>query len=235
MMHIAVVDDNPIFVSRISSLISSAFATLGIPCKIYTFCRAFDLFNILDITPISLIFLDIDMPDINGIQAGEYLFKKGLNREIVYVSGYDSYVFDALKVYPFDFVRKSYMKTEISETIEHFIGIYKIDNSFVEVKSSYHTYRILSKDILYIEKSGRKTQIIRNNDEPLNTWSNINTFENRYHQNGFIRISSNAIINIKYLEDVNKNFVILCNDITLPISRDRFPAITAEFLNYKRK
>ncbi|WP_395025320.1 LytR/AlgR family response regulator transcription factor [Robinsoniella sp.] len=235
MIHIAVVDDEHIFRDSISEIIKNKMQCLEIPFKIHKLCDAKSLIDLVDSIPISLIFLDIDMPEFNGLDAGEYLFKRNYNREIVYVSGYENYVFDALKYYPFNFVRKTHMQHEIPSTIENFIGIYNNDYKFITITSGYKTLRVLLKDILYFSKSGRKTCIIRLNDDPIYTWESMTKIAKTCLDIGFCRISKDKIVNLKYVESIDKTEVILNNGITLPLSKEWLESSVQQFLVYRRK
>lgn len=235
MIHIAVVDDEHIFRDSISEIIKNKMQCLEIPFKIHKLCDAKSLIDLVDSIPISLIFLDIDMPEFNGLDAGEYLFKRNYNREIVYVSGYENYVFDALKYYPFNFVRKTHMQHEIPRTIENFIGIYNTDSYFIPITSGYKSLRVLVKDILYISKIGRKTCITKSNDEQVYTWESITELEKSCMDLGLSRISKDKIVNLKYVDGVEKGKVILNNGIILPLSNEWLEVAIKQFLIYRRK
>lgn len=235
MVHIVVADDEPVFIKSISDIVKNKMESLGISCIIHALDNAAGVIDLVDEYPVSLIFLDIDMPGMSGLDAAERLYKEKHNQGIVFVSGYDSYVFDALKVCPFDFIRKRKMKEEIPDTIERFIGIYRIDNKFITVKSCYKSLRILAREVLYIKKLGRNTSIIKEDGTTIKTWEPISYFEKEYESLGFIRIRKDTIVNIKYLVDVSEENVILNNGIELPSSKERYEEITRRFLAYRRK
>ncbi|WP_070042377.1 LytR/AlgR family response regulator transcription factor [Robinsoniella peoriensis] len=235
MIHIAVVDDEYIFREAISGIIIEKMKCLEIPCELHKLSDAQDLINLVESTPISLIFLDIDMPGFNGLDAGEYLFERKNNREIVYVSGYENYVFDALKYYPFDFVRKTHMQHEIPRAIENFIGVHRTDSIFINITSGYKTLRVLVKDILYISKMGRKTCITKSNEEPIYTWESMATIEKSCFDLGFSRISKDRIVNLKYVEGIEKGKITLNNGKTLPLSNEWLEVTVKQFLVYRRK
>ncbi|MDU7029834.1 LytR/AlgR family response regulator transcription factor [uncultured Robinsoniella sp.] len=235
MIHIAVVDDEHIFRDSVSEIVKNKMQCLEIPFKIHKLSDAKSLIDLVESIPISLIFLDIDMPEFNGLDAGEYLFKRNYNREIVYVSGYENYVFDALKYYPFNFVRKTHMQHEIPRTIENFIGIYNTDFKFITITSGYKTLRVLLKDILYISKMGRKTCITKSNEEPIYTWESMATIEKSCFDLGFSRISKDRIVNLKYVEGIEKGKITLNNGKTLPLSNEWLEVTVKQFLVYRRK
>lgn len=235
MIHIAVVDDESIFRDAISKIIKEKMANLEIPCFIHTISSAKDLMELIDSSPISLIFLDIDMPEISGLEAGEYLLRKSKNRQVVFVTGHECYVFDAIKVYPFDFIRKYRMEKEIPETIEKFIGTYEIDNKFISVMSGYKPLRVLVKDIVYISKINRKTCIMRMDSDPVYTWESLTSIEAECQGLGFVKIHKDTIINLKHVEGMESGKIILANGTVLTSSKDRYEATVQQFLIYRRK
>lgn len=235
MIHIAVVDDEPIFRATISSIVKDKMADLEIPCSIHVFSSSEELIRHLDSFPLSLIFLDIDMPKTSGLEAGKYLLGKSQNRQVVFVSGHDCYIFDAVKVYPFDFIRKNRMKKEIPETIEKFIGIYEVDNKFISVMSGYKPLRVLLKDILYISKINRRTCIFRIDGEPVYTWEPLSSLEKECQGLGFVKIHKDTIINLKHVDAMESGKIILADGTLLTSSKDRYESIIQQFLVYRRK
>lgn len=235
MIHIAVVDDEPIFRDAISGIVRDKMTELEIPCSVHTLSCAKDLINLVDSYSVSLIFLDIDMPETSGLEAGEYLLRKSQNRQIVFVTGHECYVFDAIKIYPFDFIRKSRMEKEIPETIEKFIGIYEMDNKFISVMSGYKSLRVLIKDILYISKINRKTYIMRIEGDPVYTWESLSSIETECQGLGFVKIHKDTIINLKHVEGMESGKIILADGTVLVSSKDRYETTVHQFLIYRRK
>jgi len=235
MIHIVVADDEPIFIKAISDIVKNKMESLGIHCTIHTLDNAEGVIELVNDYPVSLIFLDIDMPGLSGLDVAAQLYEEKHNREIVFVSSHDNYVFDALRVCPFSFVRKSRMREEIPDTIERFIGVYRIDNKFITVKSCYKSLRILAKEVLYIKKIGRNTSIVKSDGTIVKTWEPVSYFEKEYEDLGFVKIRKDTIANIKYLEAIAEDAVFFINGIVLPSSKERYAEITRRFLAYRRK
>lgn len=108
MLKIAIVDDEIAFVERIERIITETCKQLNLNFSIDKYSNGFDILD--NYKKYHLIFLDIEMPSINGIETAQKLNDLKGSSEIpflVFVSSHDELVFEALKSFPYSFIRKS--------------------------------------------------------------------------------------------------------------------------------
>lgn len=180
---------------------------------------AFEALDFLNNSSIDLIFLDIEMPDITGIN-----FVKSLNEkpQIIFTTAYEEY---ALKGYDLDIT--DYLLKPIR--FERFLKAVnkanklsrssKVDESqnFISVKSEYKTYKILFEDILYVE--GLKDYVkIHTTNKTILTRLNVKGIESKLPADKFIRIHRSFIVSLSKIESYQKAQITI-EKKTLPIGK----------------
>ena len=202
MLKIAVVDDEIVFVESLINKITAVREKLNLEFKIDKYSNGFDILE--NYSKYHLIFLDIEMPSIDGIATAKRINELKGSAEIpfiVYVTSHDELVFDALKSFPYSFIRKSKIESDLYECIN------RINNSFEELHKTIvlHTERkdipIVIGDIIYLEKI--KNYVV---------FKNIAEY-------GFIRPHIGYAVNNKYVEYISADCILLQNDINIPLNK----------------
>ena len=114
MLKIAVVDDEIVFVESLINKITAVCEKLNLEFKIDKYSNGFDILE--NYSKYHLIFLDIEMPSIDGIATAKRINELKGSAEIpfiVYVTSHDELVFDALKSFPYSFIRKSKIESDL--------------------------------------------------------------------------------------------------------------------------
>lgn len=113
MLRVIIVDDEILAIELLARFLSE----IGNINVIATFTRASDALAFLQNDVPDIIFLDIEMPDMNGILMGENLRSRGMFSDIVYVTAYDHYAVKAFEVHATDYIMKPIEKERLSKTI----------------------------------------------------------------------------------------------------------------------
>ena len=121
MIRIAVVDDEKIILDSISEKVSDIFNEYKVEFEKYNFTDGKSLIKSYFQKRFDLIFLDIDMPNITGIDIAEKLRSYDDSVEIIFVTNKEKMVYQTLKYAPFRFIRKSEFHIEIDEAIDNFL------------------------------------------------------------------------------------------------------------------
>lgn len=163
---------------------------------------------------IDLIFLDIEMPDINGID-----FLKSINNPplVIFTTAYDEYAIKGYELNIVDYLLKPIrferflMGVNKAQTLFNSNSPSSLDRnneSYIYIKSNYKTIKINHSDILYIE--GLKDYVkIYTIDEMLMTRLNIKGIEKLLPNNKFIRIHRSFIVSIKKIKSYQKHHVFI--------------------------
>ena len=125
MIRIAIVDDEKIILNQVSRLIKESIDE-EIFLDVYESSR--DFARKIEKSIYDIIFLDIDMPEINGFELAETLTFVKPNITIVFISHLEHLVFRSFRFKPFGFVRKSYLEKDIDYIIDIYMHI--TDNKY---------------------------------------------------------------------------------------------------------
>lgn len=203
-----------------------------------------------------LIFLDIEMPEIDGFQVIENIECDPLPYTI-FVTAYSHYAVKAFEVEALDYIHKPIDKNRISKSIERYAKLAK-NNGTVDdyerrvrsvlreverkksldrfiVKKSGEYYLINADDVLWIESDGNYIRIVTN-DSKYFIRHTLSGFENHLDSEQFFRISRSVIVNIDWIAKIEDhhygNFMIqMKNDAKLKMSKN-YRGILEQFKNF---
>lgn len=171
---------------------------------------------------IDLIFLDIQMPDLNGIQVARMLDHQpgGAGPRVIFTTAFNNFALDGYKVDALDYLLKPFdyeefltaankarsyaeMRIPVKSTPE-------TNDAFIFLKVEYQLVRVAIKDILYIE--GLKDYVkvyLENNDRPILTLSSLKDLEVKLPPNAFMRVHRSYIVSLEKITAVTKNTLFI--------------------------
>lgn len=151
------------------------------------FESAFDACNFLHDNAIDLIFVDINMPDINGIDFVKSLSK---NVKIVFITAHSEFAYEGFQLDAADYLLKPISFTDFLKSANKVNERYFQQNSslpeihqnrdYLFIKSEYRVIRINFKDIKYIESKREYVKIFLEGSEPITTLMSIKNWKIHY-------------------------------------------------------
>ncbi len=222
MMKCIALDDEPLALEIISDFAAKAPFRM----ELMAFTNASQALKCLQEEPVDLIFLDIKMPDITGIQ-----FLKSLKRPpmVIFTTAYEEYALDGynldvvdylLKPIPFERFIKAVTKAEEYRSIA---SPKSSDTDYIFVKTEYRIIKINLEDILYIEALKDYIKIYTAS-QPILTLKSLKSFESRLPKDKFMRVHRSYLVAMNKINSVERNTVMIANQ-SIPISegyRDKF-------------
>ncbi len=232
-LNIAICDDEQIILDDLYDRLSFAFKRYDIDLSITCYTKGEELLMDLENTPYDALFLDIEMPYVDGIEIAEYMRLRNPYTNVIFVTNREDLVFSSIKVRPFRFIRKTFLDEEIPEAVEALR--YKIhkDNQFYIISFNNKRESIRIPDILYIE-SIKHDIYINTEIKTYRIKSNLTKVEEELEVHGFIRTHSGYLVNYRHIYSIDKNQVTLMNKETIPVSRYRYEKIKEKLLWYSR-
>ena len=157
MLTFAICDDNLHFADSFRRKIYELcvkYVPETIDCRVLgVFTSGTDLKDFMDNNPISVLFLDIDMPVMNGLETAKKIRELGSEMNIYFVTNYASLAIDGYGVGALDFVVKPIKDVDVSRAIEKLVDKINEESSVekivIRVKSGYRTIKV--NTIKYIE------------------------------------------------------------------------------------
>ena len=191
-----------------------------------------DALKYLQDNKIDVIFLDINMPELDGMSLGKILSKLNENLKIVFITAYKEYAAEAFEIKAFDYLLKPYSEKRINEVLdnltkerkaEHIKDISKINK--VTVTSEDKMYVISINNIYYIE-AGEKESMVYTKDNSYSSKIKISKWEEMLPKNKFYRTHRSYMINLDKITEVepwfNGTYVLKIQDLKfkIPVSRN---------------
>lgn len=233
MFKIAICDDDKNFLSKFSKTVSTEFDKVGIDYSIVEYDNGNVLLN--TISDFDLVFLDIDMPKVNGFQIAE----KISNNEkpiFIFVTLHDELVYSSIKLRPFRFIRKSYIESELKESVAAAAEYLKKNGSPYKLYVSTNNGEkgININLITYIEVFGHSL-LIHTVDEKIETYGSLLTYEKQLTNKGFVRAHKSYLVNYKFIYSVEQKQIIMDDKTIIPLSRYKAEKVRNEFKSYIRR
>ncbi len=213
-MKCIVVDDEPIARRGIKKLVSkiSSLELVG------AFESAETAADYMKDDPVDLIFLDIRMPGISGIEFARKIPETTL---IIFTTAFAEFAIDSYEVDAIDYLVKPIKPERFSKAVEKAIyyhemllseerntNVEQVENSFMFIKSDRRFFKVNFDDILFIE--GLKDYvIIQSESQRLITHMNLKTIHEQLPQSQFIRINRSYIVNKDRINSFSNNDVFI--------------------------
>lgn len=230
--RIAVCDDEPSTAEIIKNAVTAVFAKAGETCEVETYTSVAQLKHRLKTGVYDLLFLDICMPDGDGITFGEYMRKNNDTTEIIYVSNREDKVFDALKNRPFGFVRKKNFVAEIKAAVNNFIlSAARNEKSMITVQSKGGIVTVPLSDVVYFEGSGKiQLMHVSGKSETVPVYKTMEKLDEELSPLGFIRVHKGILVNFRYVSRIMVADAELTTGELVPIARRKSAEIKERYL-----
>lgn len=229
---IAVCDNEEFALVQVAEVVKKEFAKIGVNAEINTFNEPESLLESNRTGCYDVIFLDIDMPDINGIEAARIIKKLNPKTLVIFVTGKDELVYKSFEVHPFGFIRKSKLREEISGIVADIKTELSRKDYRLSFKIEGICYRLYADEIACIESKGNYIIIKTTDGANYKYKDSINKKEIELSEYGFVRTHERYLVNLKYIFKINRNSVTVIQNYEIPVSRNRMNILKENFLNY---
>lgn len=220
-MNCIIVDDEPLARGEIRSLIdeTAKIDVLG------EFSNALSALEFLKDNEVDLIFLDIEMPMVTGLEFAEMLPKRSL---IIFTTAYSQYALKSYELEAVDYLLKPIDPQRLEKAIDKavlYTGLLSKDTvkntvesnsaDFLFIKADRRFYKISFADIKFIE--GLKDYVvIHTRQQKLITAMNLKTIHQKISGDSFIRVSKSYVVNVDYIDSFD-NHNIYIEDAEIPL------------------
>jgi two-component system LytT family response regulator len=227
------IDDEPPALKQIGIYISKTpFLELVGTCN-----NAFDAMSYLKANQVDLMFVDINMPDLSGMDFVKSLTNKPF---IIFTTAYSDYAIEGFKVDAADyllkpigykdFLRASNKVKDLFDLKGNQPETVRASKEYLFVKSEYKLIRIKLSEIKYIESMHEYIRIFLINAKPVMTLLSLKAIEEQLPAERFLRVHRSFIVNIDRVEVIERNRIIFDKVVYIPVS-DQYKARFQEFIN----
>lgn len=230
-MHIAICDDDGKFAEELKSLVNDGFEALNTQASfsVYNDSASF----IREFPECDAVFLDIDMPEINGFEIAEKINSVG-DCFIVFVTSYDELVYSSIKFRPFRFIRKTHLESELPEVLEALNGAIMKRAAGKRFKLRTKTTDIFLNvgEIKYFETLGHWIRVYLKSGEIPECYGSLADMEERLSDLDFVRTHKSYLVNCRYVYSIARGRVILIDNTEIPLSRYKSDTVKRKVKNY---
>jgi DNA-binding LytR/AlgR family response regulator len=234
MIRCIAIDDEPLALRQIADYIKKTpFLELAGQCE-----SALQAIELIAETTVDLMYVDINMPDLSGMD-----FVKTLENppKVVFVTAYSEYALDGFRVDAIDYLLKpiSYVDfLKSANKVKKWFDTHhpktdevKSNKDFLYIKSEYKILRINLDDIKYIEGMSEYIRIHLVNSKPVMTLLSMKYMEEQLPSDRFMRVHRSYIVNLTKISVIERNRIIFDGNVYIPVS-DQYKSI---FQNYIEK
>ncbi|QUI93603.1 LytR/AlgR family response regulator transcription factor [Prevotella denticola] len=230
-LNCIIIDDEPLAAELLASY---ARKTLFLNL-IGVFNSAVDGIKVIRENRVDLIFLDIQMPELSGLEFAKILPKE---TKIIFTTAFSQYAVDGYKANAVDYLMKPVSYDDFlagaNRALEWFRSVRQSENAsddrFIFVKSEYKLVKIMFDDILYIEGLKDYVKIyLTDGRDPVMSLMNMKKIEESLPKPEFMRIHRSYIVHMRKIEGIDRFRVVIGNAI-LPIS-DSYKTTIQDYLD----
>lgn len=189
--------------------------------------------------PFEIVFMDIEMEGIDGIEVGHILRSDDENEivQLIYISSHEEYHLQLFDVQPSGFIKKpievEIFNNKLISIIQKAIRRQlKGRSNSIMVHQKGKEVLVHLRDIMYLESRKRKV-ILYTRDGEIEYYSTLNKEERRFPDRNFIRIHQSYIVNFYFIKEICNKKVIFVNLKELPISEKNSASVRKNYLKFR--
>ncbi|HBB72451.1 MAG TPA: DNA-binding response regulator [Ruminococcus sp.] len=227
-MRIAVCDDEQRFLDDISGIIEDIYKSLDIITERFT--DGNELLKSFRSAPYDLVFLDIEMPDMDGISLAEKLREMSNEVSIVFLTGHVEYAINGYEVNALRYLTKPADRRKVKDVIDKVMGDLNKDK-IIWIRTDMGEMKLKLSDILFIESQNQNV-VINTSLDSYSVRGNMNDYEANLTPEGFFRIHRSYLVSLGKIQRVSEKDVIMDDGTSLPVSRSKRTALKDVLFSY---
>ncbi|MBR6721421.1 MAG: response regulator transcription factor [Alistipes sp.] len=237
MVRCIAIDDEPLALRQIKSYIER-----NDQLELVAACRsAIEAQELLKSERIDLIFVDINMPDLNGL---DFVRSLTNNYYIIFTTAHSEYALDGFKLNAIDYLLKPFTVEEFQKATTKVVSLVDLvdrchaaesaiaqneaesaDKEYISVKADYKTQLVKIADIIYLESAGEYVRLHIDSSHTITTLFRLKNMEASLPAEIFQRVHRSYIVNLKHISSYTKGRIFLDNGEYIPLGenyKDKF-------------
>lgn len=240
MIRIAICDDNKAFIKYMTKAVKREFAThTTVKFEIESYTSSELFFYHHSIKPFDVVFLDIDMPELDGFQLASKLSVSN-NCYIIFVTSHPELVYDSLYFRPLNFIPKSndsFFVEKLHNVVNQLFNEMKQNTTIVLENKAVGRVALAIKNIYYIESNKHYVTYYSEGNQPIKMRENIGELETYLADYDFVRIHKSFLVNLRHIFnlDKSKDEIIFKKGFRLNMSKNYKQLVDEKLTQYLRK
>lgn len=232
MVKCIAIDDEPLALRQIKSYIERSEQL-----ELVATCRsACEAQAIIQNEHIDLIFVDINMPDMNGL---DFVRSLTQNYFIIFTTAHSEFALEGFKLNAIDYLLKPFSYDEFTKATQKVVSLVDLvkrcraaesaaaqaeaeeaDQDCISVKADYKTQLVKIVDIVYLESAGEYVRLHIEGGQTITTLFRLKNMEALLPANSFLRVHRSYIVNLKRISSYTKGRIFLDNGEYIPLGEN---------------
>lgn len=232
MVRCIAIDDEPMALRQIKSYIERTEQL-----ELVAVCRsAMEAQEVLKTATADLLFVDINMPDMNGL---EFVRSIDSGHYIVFTTAHPEFALEGFKLNAIDYLLKPFSYEEFMKATQKVISLVDLverchaaesaiaqneaeaaDKEVISVKADYKTQLVKVADIVYLESAGEYVRLHIEGSSTITTLFRLKNMETTLPADGFLRVHRSYIVNLKRIASYTKGRIFLDNGEYIPLGEN---------------
>jgi DNA-binding LytR/AlgR family response regulator len=241
ILNCIAVDDEPLALGLVSKFIEQT-PFLRLKAKFHSAAEAL---KAIHDQKIDVVFLDIQMPDLNGIELARLLDNVPSRPRVIFTTAYNHFAIEGFRVDALDYLLKPFSYEEFLRAAQKALNYAELlsrqpaaaeavhaepENDYIFLKVEYQLVRVALSDILYIESLKDYVKVwLEGKDKALLSLTSLKALEEKLPPGKFMRIHRSFIISLDKITSINKTAVYISK--TLITVGDQYKDAFAEFVS----
>lgn len=218
MIHIGICDDEAPMRKSLRTPLEQKLQLLGKEYRIFEYDSGESLIRRPEGESLDILFLDIEMKRLNGMDTARDLRKRDVHTLLIFVTAYPDFVFQGYEVHAFHYILKPYDERKIQSVLEQALNeLDKNQEQYFTLEQKAGILRIPLKKILAFSSNRRKINLSLTNGDQLDFYGRLDTVEQEL-PGFFIRCHNRHLVNLNYVTVLEKDSCT-CGTLQIPVSR----------------
>ena len=227
-MRIAICDDEELYRVELKTILDKLL--INVDYNIDTFDDGNRLVESFKALPYDILFLDIEMPAVDGITLAKSLRAMSEKVFIVFLTSHVEYAIEGYEVNALRYLTKPVDIDKLKEVIRYVQEKQGASRQLI-IKEDGEELLININDVIYLESMNQNVRIVTTQGEHVIRY-NIGDFEEQLKNDGFFRSHRGYLISLAKVKKLSKNDVIMEGDVILPVSRSNVKALKDALYTY---
>lgn len=230
-MRIAVCDDEERFRADIRDHVDRLFGSLDVMVDSYS--SAPDLIDKFEKKPYDLVFLDIEMPGMNGIEAARRLRELSDKVYIVFLTGHVEYALEGYEVNALRYLTKPINEDKLKEVVKY-VSDKMSDARHIRIRVDGEDIFVNISDIYYFEARDQYVMIYTKDKDYLVRY-NLSDYEEELKNDGFYKTHRSYLVSLGKVKKLAKNEAVMEGGGAVPVSRGAASGLKEALYAYLEK
>lgn len=226
-VEIYVCDDEDRFLQQVQMTLTELGLEYEVRCNVHTMNSPASLLE-LDKDDIDILFLDIEMPEMDGMTAAQKLRDAGFRAKIIFLTNHKEFIQKAFEVKAFRFLYKPCSSAEIREAGRQALReILNIDSVLLRGARDGIRYQVYLHDVYYLESLGEGSALYTE-EGSFTSGQNLRYWQ-KLLEPDFFKCHRSYLVNLRWIRSIDENDIVMYNRETIPLAQRKRGSLRKEF------